>query len=166
MPFNGKMSINKLQKGVKIMYCAKCGKEMDDSAKFCPSCGAETSGETVSEQPAAQQPIQQQPYSEPAYASAQPSEPSSGIAVGALICGIIGLVLCWVPIVGLILSIVAIVLGGKGKRTLPDGKRGMAVAGFILGIIGLVISIIVLIAWVVTIVILGSVASWALGAMM
>jgi len=145
------------------MYCAKCGKEMDDSAKFCPSCGADASGETVSEQPA--QPAQQ-PYREPAYVA--PAEPgqSSGVGVGALICGIIGLVLCWVPIVGLILSIVAIVLGGKGKRTLPDGKRGMAVAGFILGIIGLVISIIVLIAWVVTIAILGSVASWALGSML
>ena len=35
------------------MFCAKCGKEMDDNAKFCPSCGAEASGETAAEQPAA-----------------------------------------------------------------------------------------------------------------
>lgn len=146
------------------MFCAKCGKEMDDNAKFCPSCGAGTSGETVSEQPA--QPAQQVPYSQPAAAvTAEPGQ-SSGVGIGALICGIIGLVLCWVPIVGLILSIVAVVLGGKGKRTLPEGKKGMALAGFILGIIGLIISIIVLIAWIVTIAILGSVASWALGAMM
>ena len=142
------------------MYCAKCGKEMDDNAKFCPSCGAGTSGETMSEQPA-----QQQPYSEPASSAPVQTGESSGVGIGALICGIIGLVLCWVPIVGLIVSIVAVVLGGKGRRTLPEGKKGMALAGFILGIIGLVISIIVLIAWIVTIAILGSVASWALGAM-
>jgi hypothetical protein len=143
------------------MFCAKCGKEMDDNAKFCPSCGADTSGETMSKQPA-----QQVPYSEPAATFEQPSEPSSGIGIGALICGIIGLVLCWVPIVGLILSIVAVVLGGKGRKTLPDGKRGMALAGFILGIIGLVISIIVLISWIVAIALIGSVATWALGSML
>jgi len=162
------------------MYCAKCGKEMDDSAKFCPSCGADTSGETMSEQPAAEQPQpeqpqpeqqqqtysqpQQQAYSQPA-ATAQPAEPSSGIGIGALICGILGLVLCWVPIVGLILAIVAMVLGGKGRKELPDGKRGMALAGFILGIIGLIIGIIYLIWWIVVAVIFGA-SFGALGMMM
>ena len=43
------------------MFCAKCGKEMEDNAKFCPSCGAEASGETMSEQPAAEQPAAEQP---------------------------------------------------------------------------------------------------------
>ena len=154
------------------MYCAKCGKEMDDNAKFCPSCGAGTSGETTSnQQPPEQeqppvQPQQQQTYSQPAASTVQPAaEPGSGLGVGALVCGIIGLVLCLVPFVGLILSIVAVVLGGKGRKTLPEGKRGMALAGFILGIIGLVISIIYLIWWIVVVAIWGA-AFGALGMMM
>ena len=28
-----------------MAFCGKCGKEMDDGAKFCPSCGASSTGE-------------------------------------------------------------------------------------------------------------------------
>jgi thiol:disulfide interchange protein len=156
------------------MFCAKCGKEMEDNTKFCPSCGAEASGETTSEQPAAEQPATEQPAAEqPAAATAQPATGSapvetgqtSGVAVGALVCGILGLVLCWVPVVGLILAIVATVLGGKGRKTLPEGKKGMALAGFIIGIIGLIIGIIYLIWWIVVAVIFGA-AFGALSMMM
>ena len=28
------------------MFCGKCGKEMDSSAKFCPYCGAENQNRT------------------------------------------------------------------------------------------------------------------------
>lgn len=165
------------------MFCAKCGKEMEDNAKFCPSCGAEASGETTSEQPAAEQPTAEQPTAEqptaeqpvaeqpaaeqPAAATAQPaagpvgSEPSTGGAVGALVCGIIAMIFCWIPfvnIIGLILGIVAMVLGGKARKILPEGKRGMATAGFVLGIIALIISIIYLIIVIAAIAAIGSLA--------
>ena len=105
------------------MFCAKCGKEMDDNAKFCPSCGADTAAQPVSSgQPVTtEQPTYQQAsYSEPAYTE---QTQSSGSGVGAMVCGIISLVLCWVPIVGLVLGIVATILGGKGRQTLPPDKR-------------------------------------------
>ncbi len=131
------------------MFCAKCGKEMDDNVKFCPSCGADAAAPTISEP-------SQASFSEPAY-SEQPE--SSGTGVGAMVCGIISLVLCWIPIVGLVLGIVAVVLGGKGRQTLPPDKRGMALAGFIMGIIGMVIGIIMLIAMIVALVAFGTMFS-------
>ena len=151
------------------MFCAKCGKEMDDNAKFCPSCGAGTSVDTGTtyEQPKAPandiaQPYSQPAYTPPAYKEVTPNQSSnSGLPLGSMICGIIGLVLCWVPIVGLILSIIAIVLAGKAKKVVPAGERGMATAGFIMGIIGLVISIIVLIVWIVTIAFIGTLGGMA-----
>ena len=58
-------------------------------------------------------------------------------SMAALICGILGLIGGWFPVIQcftLILAIVAIVLGvqaRKGKK-----KNGMATAGLVLGIIG------------------------------
>jgi len=76
--------------------------------------------------------------------SAVPSgrPPSQGLAVGSLVCGILGLVGCcaW-PIAGA-LAVVAIVLGfvamGKVKADPSSfGGKGMAKAGVILGFLGL-----------------------------
>ena len=134
------------------MFCAKCGKEMDDNAKFCPSCGADATAQTETEQTSVQQPT----YSEPAFTE---QAESSGTGVGAMVCGIVSLVLCWVPIVGLVLGIVATILGGKGRQTLPPDKRGMALAGFIMGIIGMVIGIIILLVMIVALVAVGSIFS-------
>jgi hypothetical protein len=138
------------------MYCAKCGKEMDDSAKFCPACGADASGEAAAQTP------DPAPSVSSSNSFAAEETQSTGSGVGSMVCGIIGLVLCWVPIVGLILSIVALVLGSKGRKALPQDKRGMAIAGFVMGIIGLVINIIVSIVWIIFAVVLGSVAGLAL----
>ncbi|MDR1933209.1 MAG: zinc-ribbon domain-containing protein [Spirochaetales bacterium] len=43
-----------------MAFCVKCGKEMKDGAKFCPSCGAQTSGGVPQPvaQPAAQSAVQ------------------------------------------------------------------------------------------------------------
>ena len=38
-----------------MAFCGKCGKEMEDGAKFCPSCGASSTGEpAASAKPPAQ----------------------------------------------------------------------------------------------------------------
>lgn len=63
----------------------------------------------------------------------------NGLATGSLICGIVGLLLAVVGI-GLILAIVAIVLGAVGLsqigRTAARGK-GMAISGIVLGVLTL-----------------------------
>lgn len=66
---------------------------------------------------------------------------SNGKAIGSLICGIIS-VLFGLPLLGLILGIVAIVLGIKAKKQSPSG---VATAGIVLGIIGTLIGVVLLV---------------------
>ncbi len=60
------------------------------------------------------------------------------MAVASLVCGILGLIGAWFPIIQyftFILSILAIIFGVKARKQEPGG---MATAGFVLGIIGVV----------------------------
>ena len=62
---------------------------------------------------------------------------SNGLAIAALVCGICGIVLFWIPyanIVLLVLSILGIVFGIKARKVCPS--KGMATAGLVQGIIG------------------------------
>lgn len=63
---------------------------------------------------------------------------TSGKAIAALICGIIGLVIC-----GIILGIISIVLGKQAMAEIDSsggaiGGRGLALAGVILGVVDIV----------------------------
>lgn len=73
-------------------------------------------------------------------ASSLPENPAKtdGMSIAAMVCGI----LCYfVPYVGIILAILAIVFGGIGMRRTrnnPELKgKGMAIAGLVLGILGI-----------------------------
>ena len=103
---------------------------------------------------AAQQPVppygapQQpgQPYYQPGQQPVQPYAPqSNGKALGALICGILAIVFSWLPLVGIILGIVAIVLSVKAVK--EGGKDGKATGGKACGIAGIVLSVIALVLW-------------------
>jgi hypothetical protein len=61
------------------------------------------------------------------------------MAVAALVLGILGLVFSWVPFIGWILVILAVIFGAVGVRN-PQGK-GMAIAGLVLGIIGIALKV-------------------------
>jgi hypothetical protein len=67
-----------------------------------------------------------------------------GRAIAALVLGIIGVLTCLIPIVGIILGIIAIVLGattrGDIKRNNLAG-HGQATAGMILGIVAVLASV-------------------------
>lgn len=83
------------------------------------------------------------PNAQPAYGAAVKPPANTGKATGALVCGIAAIAICFlVPIigapVGLILGIVAIVLGGSFIKQF--GPFGRAKAGRICGIIGVVLS--------------------------
>ena len=71
-------------------------------------------------------------------------DPSKGLAIGSMVCGIISVLFCWAgyfALVALILGIVAIVLSVKaGKMAINGHRPGMATAGLVLGIIGVVLS--------------------------
>ncbi len=87
----------------------------------------------------------QQPYMAPQqpYAPQQPN-PGKGKSIAALVMGIISVALYWIPyfnIILLVLGILAIVMGVKGRNECPIGSangRGLATAGLVLGIIGTV----------------------------
>lgn len=66
---------------------------------------------------------------------------SKGLAIGALVCGILGIIGGWFPVVQyftFVLAILGIVLGAKAKKNaVANGEpTGMASAGLVLGIIG------------------------------
>lgn len=84
-----------------------------------------------------QYPPSQQPGGFPS--QDQSNEGAPGMAIGALVCGIIGF--CFAP-----LAIVALILGIVFLSKSRDGQpgRGMAVAGTVLGGVGLVFSVVAL----------------------
>ena len=76
----------------------------------------------------------------PAYA-----QKSNGKAIGALICGILAILFSWLPLLGIILGIVAIVLASKSVKQF--GRDGKATGGKVCGIIGIVFAVLGFIFW-------------------
>ncbi len=73
----------------------------------------------------------------------------NGFGVAALVLGIIGAVFSWIPVLGGILAVLAIVFGALGfhrARTGTATNLGVAIAGLVLGAVALVIQIIVIAA--------------------
>jgi hypothetical protein len=76
----------------------------------------------------------------------QPQQRGSGMAITALILGIIALLSCWTIIGGIVFGLVAIVLGFVASRRAKRGEaggRGMAITGIVLGLLGLVLSVVI-----------------------
>ena len=80
----------------------------------------------------------QQPMGQPMPAPAPQPSPTS-----ALVCGILAIVFCFIPVVGIVLGIVAIVLAGKYFKA--GGTLGQGKAGRICGIVGIVLSIVMIV---------------------
>lgn len=74
----------------------------------------------------------------------------TGKAIAGLITGILSIVFCWIPFIGIILGIVGIVTGNQGRRST---SKGMAMAGLATGIVGIVLSVIM---WIFTAAILAA----------
>ena len=74
--------------------------------------------------------------------------PTNGAAIAALVLGILGVVLFFVPFLGLLFGIVAVILGvvGRGKvRRGEAGNSAAATAGLVLGILGVIAGLAVVI---------------------
>ena len=76
-----------------------------------------------------------QPYAAPV---AQPQQ-GGGMAIAALVLGIIGLIAWLLPICGFPVTIVGLILGFIARRS--PARRGMATIAIVLCVIGLVLSI-------------------------
>jgi len=143
------------------MFCPNCGKQNEDSARFCYGCG--TVFENAAQQP--QQPVQpqyqapqqpqyqapQQPQyqapQQPVYPAQQPAVPGKGLAITSMVLGIVALVFCCIWYLGIPCAIVGAVLGGiaYSKAKAVGMKSGMAVAGLVCSCIALGLNILVII---------------------
>jgi uncharacterized membrane protein YvbJ len=98
------------------MFCSKCGEKNPSGGKFCSKCGEPLTAAAA-------------PAEAPAPRAAAGTR-TSGMAIAALIMGILGI------------SILAIIFGGIGiSQTGKDPNlkgKGMAVAGLVLGILGMI----------------------------
>ncbi len=88
-------------------------------------------------------PFQAMPY---AYQPVLVAQPSNGMGVAGFVTGLLGLLLCWVPGLGIVLGSLGVVLGGFGMSA---GRKngtgtGLALTGMILAIVSLVPAFIVL----------------------
>lgn len=105
-------------------------------------------GQAYPQQQYPQQPYPGQPASLQYGAPAAPTK-TNALALTALIVGIVGLFLCWIPFLGLLVGLVAVVLGFLGMRKSAEvGGKGLAIGGIVAGgivfLIGLIFTVITL----------------------
>ena len=137
--------------------CTNCGVMAPEEATSCPSCGLPFVESKASQQQPDQSQNNFQHHETTQTNSQQPvqpvniqSEPGTNVsAILSLILGIAGIVFIIVApflanfpaLIGLIVSIIAVVFGVKARNEIQPGcpGRGMATAGLVCGIIGIVI---------------------------
>lgn len=81
----------------------------------------------------------------PPAASAAPADvaaPGKGLAIASLICGIIAIILSWLPFInalGIVTGIASVITGIMAMKKTPAGMpgRGLAIGGLVCGIVGL-----------------------------
>lgn len=81
---------------------------------------------------------------------------AKGLSIGAMVCGILGIVFSWIPFVVYIafpLAVVGIILAGIAMSRINkggEGSKGMAVAGLVCGIVGAALGLPMLICTIYT----------------
>lgn len=71
-------------------------------------------------------------------------------ALTGMILGIISVVVCWLPIIGLALGITSLVLSVKGNKIAKEinNGKGFAIAGISCGAVGIVLNVIYSFVWI------------------
>lgn len=81
----------------------------------------------------------------PGQSAWQQQPKGKGLAITALVFGIIALILCWTVVVGIVAGLIAVIVGiiawVKARRGTAGGG-GMAIAGLVLGLLGLIAAIV------------------------
>jgi hypothetical protein len=89
-------------------------------------------------------------YGGPPYGWAPVPRRGAGMATAALVLGIIAIVLCFTAFGGILLGLLAVVLGAVALRRARRGEaegHGRAVAGVVTGGLGLVLGVVFLFVW-------------------
>ena len=80
-----------------------------------------------------------------------PIGPRNGLGIAALVIAIIGLVFCWTVAGGVILGVVAVIIGFVARGRVKRGESsngGVAIAGIVLGFLAIIVSLIFIPIWV------------------
>ena len=136
-----------------MAFCKQCGSELENGVKFCPKCGAAVeSGVATNPAPPIASESRQQPE-----VKAKSADAGHGLAIGSLVCGIIGIVLWffgYTCLISVVLGIVGLVLAGNAKK--EGNTEGIRTAGFIVSLIALIIGIIITIYLCLVVALVGS----------
>lgn len=138
---NGEMSA----KG-ENMICTSCSREVANTNKYCPECGAEFNSLVVGLQPSPR--VAPPNYNQPQISSIKAAVRHDGLAIAGMIVGIIAVLMFWWP-VSLLIGIVGIVLSCIAMKRIKSSPfevagYGMAVAGLVTGICGSVMAVIMM----------------------
>lgn len=130
------------------MFCRKCGKEINDTALFCPHCG--NASENAQPKQAVAPVVPVAPVAPQPAPVAKKEEKDNWMALIGLICSGLG-ALQIIPFIGNVVGLILSIVGVKKSKEL-EGK------GKTLGVIGIVISSITLGLWL-----LGTIGTVILG---
>lgn len=136
----------------QTFYCRYCGSKILPNSSFCSTCGKPLGNIEVPDAQVNTPPTQYssiRPEAQPVYASQQPQQAnqttvivnerkSNGIGTAGFIFAILGLLLCWLPVVDIILWFLGFLFSFIGTFKSP---RGLAITGLILSSIDILIII-------------------------
>ena len=109
-----------------------------------------------------QQPPQQQPYGQPApgnfnpYAGASPNKPGVGLAVTTLVLGILAFLNGWIPVLGMLLGLAAVIIGFIALK--KKQNKVMSIIGLAAGAIGFLASTF----WLIMLIVSGGSYEWSI----
>jgi hypothetical protein len=92
-------------------------------------------------------PVATYPPAPPQQYAPPPAQKGSGLAVAAMVLGIVAVVFCWIPflnVLSIVLGVIALALGVPAMISALHGKRsgkGMAIAGVVLAVVAIIASI-------------------------
>lgn len=120
-----------------MIYCYNCGKELEDDAKVCPTCGAKIVEEEVVEV---------------VEATEKPKTKKAFTVLGKIgyILSIVSMCIWWIPFVGIIAletGIIGIVFNTLGKKDADLTEK--CKKGFVLSIVATALAFVSYIIWVV-----------------
>lgn len=142
------------------MYCPNCGTQIPDDSRYCPHCGIRISDPSYSSQydDSGRMNYDSDVHCQQTFHQTM-TVPEHGNAVGSLVLGIVGTVLCFFgysAIISVILGVIGLILSDKAKNA--GNTEGIRTAGFVLSLISLIGGAIV---FVVCIAIVGSIVKLA-----
>lgn len=125
------------------MFCSKCGSQVKDNAKFCDECGSPVNTGTSNPDVGKVEPIHMSSNKTETYSytkrEASKEELGDKKAHTAFIIGVLSLILCWFPILGIPAGIFSVVQGIMACKL--GSKSRERIKALIFGFAGLLVPV-------------------------